>query len=103
MTDDTLVQVKSLVCDYKLQQGMRTEVIHAVRDIDIDVRRGEFISLVGESGSGKSTLGRALVRLIKPTSGSILFDGSDIGRLKRERSPGFTVTPRSSSRTPTRA
>ena len=83
MTGDTLVQVKNLVCDYKLQQGMRTEVIHAVRDIDIDVRRGEFISLVGESGSGKSTLGRALVRLIKPTSGSILFDGSDIGRLKR--------------------
>jgi ABC-type glutathione transport system ATPase component len=83
MTGDMLVQVKNLVCDYKLQQGMRTEVIHAVRDIDIDVRRGEFISLVGESGSGKSTLGRALVRLIKPTSGSILFDGSDIGRLKR--------------------
>jgi ABC-type glutathione transport system ATPase component len=83
VTDDTLVRVKNLVCDYKLQQGMRTEVIHAVRDIDIDVRRGEFISLVGESGSGKSTLGRALVRLIKPTSGSILFDGSDIGRLKR--------------------
>jgi len=81
--DDNLVQVQSLVCDYTLQSGMRTEVINAVRGVDLDVVRGEFLSLVGESGSGKSTLGRTLVRLIKPTSGSVLFDGRDIARLRR--------------------
>lgn len=83
MTDDALVQVNSLVCDYKLQRGMRTEVINAVRGIDLEVRRGEFMSLVGESGSGKSTLGRTLVRLIKPTGGTVMFDGRDIARLRR--------------------
>ena len=78
-----LIRVQNLVCDYTLNKGLRTEVINAVRGVDLEVQRGEFMSLVGESGSGKSTLGRALVRLIKPTGGTVLFDGRDIARLRR--------------------
>jgi len=47
-------------------------------DIDLAVERGECIGIVGESGSGKTTLGRTLLRLFRPTSGTIAFDGADI-------------------------
>lgn len=60
-----------------------TEELHAVRDVSFDVQRGEVVSLIGESGSGKSTLGRMVLKLISTTSGSIRFDGRDIGGLRR--------------------
>ena len=51
---------------------------HAVRNIDLDVENGEAVAVVGESGAGKSTLGRILLRLIDPTDGSYLFEGTDV-------------------------
>ncbi len=52
--------------------------------VDLQVKRGEVLGLVGESGCGKSTLGRAVLQLIKPTAGSVCFDGEDLTKL----SPG---------------
>jgi peptide/nickel transport system ATP-binding protein len=52
-----------------------------VRRVDLALPRGRVLGLVGESGSGKTTLGRLLVRLLRPTSGSIAFDGVEIGQL----------------------
>jgi peptide/nickel transport system ATP-binding protein len=52
--------------------------ISAMRDVSIEVRRGEALGLVGESGAGKTTLARTLVRLEQPSSGQLLFDGHDI-------------------------
>ena len=53
----------------------------AVRNVSFELNPGEVTSLIGESGSGKSTIGRMVLRLTRPTTGTITFDGTDIGRL----------------------
>jgi peptide/nickel transport system ATP-binding protein len=60
--------------------GRRT-MREVVRRVDLAIPRGSVLGLVGESGSGKTTLGRLMVRLLRPTSGRIQFDGIEIGQL----------------------
>ncbi|MDE2375584.1 MAG: ABC transporter ATP-binding protein, partial [Hyphomicrobiales bacterium] len=72
MADDLLV-ARGLVVSYG--RRVAAPVLH---DVDIRVGKGETVGIVGESGSGKTTLGRALLGLVQPTAGSIVFDGSDI-------------------------
>lgn len=55
--------------------------VHAIKDINLDIYKGETMGLVGESGCGKTTLGRSMIRLIEPSSGSIIYKGRDIRSL----------------------
>jgi oligopeptide transport system ATP-binding protein len=75
-----LLEAKDLVKEFPT--GTKKSVVHAVSNVDLTIYQGETLALVGESGCGKSTLGRLLLRLIDLTSGTVLFEGQDIGKLK---------------------
>ena len=77
---DTLLQVRGLRIHFPFGARWfgRREWVRAVDGVDLEVRRGEIFGLVGESGSGKTTLGRAVLRLVEPTAGTIRFDGTDV-------------------------
>jgi putative ABC transport system ATP-binding protein len=73
-TSAPIIQAISASRDYQLAG----ETVHAVRNVDLEVRLGEFITLVGRSGSGKTTLLNLLAGLDHPTSGRVLFEGEDL-------------------------
>jgi peptide/nickel transport system ATP-binding protein len=79
-----LVEVHNLTKVFDLAEsafgGRRSGEVRAVDDVSLDIHQGETLGLVGESGSGKSTLGRLILRLIEPTSGSIVFEGNDLAK-----------------------
>jgi oligopeptide/dipeptide ABC transporter ATP-binding protein len=84
--DTPLLSVRDLVHHFPIRRGFPSRQVGVVRAVDgvsFDVHRGETLGLVGESGSGKTTTGRALLHLIRPTAGTVTFDGVDIGTLDR--------------------
>lgn len=76
-----LMRAEALTKHFAIRHSAK--VVQAVDKATLTVRKGEAVGLVGESGSGKTTVGRALVRLLEPTSGKIIFDGTDITTLSR--------------------
>ena len=83
---ETLVTVEDLRVHFPITSGIvfrhKVGAVYAVDGIDLAIRRGETLGLVGESGCGKSTTGRAILQLIRPTSGRVLYEGGDLAHLK---------------------
>ncbi len=77
---NTLLEVKNLKKYFKTKSGM----LHAVDDVSFTIGSGKTLGLVGESGCGKSTTGRAILRLLEPTSGEVIFEGKNIIELNNE-------------------
>lgn len=86
MSTTSLLHVSDLRVHFPVRSGLlmrQTGAVRAVDGVSLDIKPGETLGLVGESGCGKSTLGKAVVRLLSPTSGTIRFDNRDISHLSQ--------------------
>ncbi len=77
MSYDNVIELRDLQRYYK----MGAETVKALDGVELEIRRGEYVSIVGPSGSGKTTLFNLVGGLDKPTNGSVFIDGVDISRL----------------------
>ena len=107
MSAAPLVETRSLTVSFTQSRFGGRTAVHALRDVSLTVARGETLGIVGETGCGKSTLCRTIVRLYRPSSGRVFFDGTDIssvperrlGSLRREvqmifQDPADSLNPR---------
>jgi len=90
---DVLVECRGLKKYFPVTKGLILQrpvgQIKAVDGVDFAIRKGETLGLVGESGCGKSTVARCMLKLLEPTEGSIVFDGTDLGTLDRRTTLAF--------------
>jgi peptide/nickel transport system ATP-binding protein len=86
-TNKNLVEVSGLKVYFRSSKGFlggEKEEVQAVNGVDLKIQKGETVGLVGESGCGKTTAGRAILHLIRPTEGTVLYDGQSLGTLTKE-------------------
>ena len=80
----SLLEVRNLSVHFPVPHGVLGRArgfVKAVDDVSFTLAPGETLGLVGESGCGKTTLGRALVRLVEPMAGRVLFEGEDLAQM----------------------
>lgn len=88
MTGSAVIRVRNLKKYFPVRRGVFGRTVghvHAVDGISFDINEVETLGLVGESGCGKSTVGRTLIRLLKPTAGTIHLEGEELTRLDSKR------------------
>ncbi len=82
---EVLIEVNNLKKYFPIKSGLLSKTvgyIKAVDDVSFKINKGETLGLVGESGCGKTTIGRAMLRLIEPTGGQVLFEGKDVTTMR---------------------
>lgn len=82
MANDSLLEVEDL-CKYYISGYVFTEEVVGAEDVTFSLDKGEILALVGESGSGKSTVSNIILRLMKPSSGTVKFKGRDITEIDK--------------------
>jgi ABC-type oligopeptide transport system ATPase subunit len=89
MTESIAAKIENLSVHYALRRNFlgvgQRKVVKAVQGVSFDLKQGEILGLVGESGCGKSSLGKALIRLIEPTTGQIEIGGVDFRKLRGQQ------------------
>ncbi len=88
LSDKMLLEVKNLKMYFPITKGLLKKVVanvKAVDDVSFFVRKGETLGLVGESGCGKTTVARCILRLYRPTTGQVIFEGQDIALWPKEK------------------
>jgi len=91
-SNNTIVEVKNLKMYFPITRGIlqrKVAEVKAVDNISFMIKKNETLGLVGESGCGKTTTGRCVLRLYQPTSGTILFNGTDISTLPERKIKSF--------------
>lgn len=79
---EPLVTVNDVTVRFPVQTSRGRQMLTAVRSVSLDILPGDIVALVGESGSGKSTLGKAILRIVPVSEGSVTYDGRDLSELK---------------------
>ena len=89
---NVILKISDLSKDFEIRSdklGEKSQYLHALSRVNLEVYKGETLGIIGESGCGKSTLGRCLVRLHEPTSGTVTFEGEPLDfkkdRARRQR------------------
>lgn len=89
---ENLIEIKNLYKTYSDDTGFfsaKKEPVHALKGINLEIKKGEILALVGESGCGKSTLGNCILKLLDVTSGEILFKGENILNYDKKQTKAF--------------
>ena len=83
---DIIIETEHLSVHFPVKGGLpfRKKYVKAVSDVSLKIRRGETYGLVGESGCGKSTFANALLGMVEPTDGKVIFEGQDLNALKKK-------------------
>ena len=89
---ENLIEIKNIYKTYSDDTGFlstKKEPVHALKGINLEIKKGEILALVGESGCGKSTLGNCILKLLDVTSGEILFEGENILNYDKKQTKAF--------------
>lgn len=89
--DKNIIEIKAVSIEYLLQKvNETTKKFRAVNNLSLEIKSGEVLAIAGESGCGKSTLAKAIIKLLNPIEGEILFNNKNISKLTKQEKKEFT-------------
>ena len=91
---ENLIEIKNVSKIFETKNTFlapKQEAVHALKNVSLEIKRGEIVGLVGESGSGKSTLGNCILKLLDVNEGEILYDSKNIKDFTKTETKAFRV------------